>query len=192
MWYTSDTHQLCTSLRSFDKTTGRNQVSEHQRTGQGGDTYVTVHGLLWGHWWLACYHQYQKLGIKTTCGQQSSLLLSRLLLVSPFPLINLWYGILMPYSPGVHTLYWNLCFMQTINHLRFHLVTSVVSESSHGKVKWTFPSRKAYGVCMSLYDKNPVTGKVSGKLCLNHWNNAWSFITNLDQKTNIWFDWLHV
>ena len=32
-----------------------------------------------------------------------------------------------------------------------------------GAESWNVKSRKAYGICMSLYDQNPVTGKISGE-----------------------------
>ena len=39
-----------------------------------------------------------------------------------------------------------------------------------GAKSWNQKSRKAYGICMSLYDQHPINGKISGSsvFCLIH------------------------
>jgi len=32
-----------------------------------------------------------------------------------------------------------------------------------GASRWNMKNRKAYGICMSLYDQHPVNGKISGR-----------------------------
>lgn len=48
-----------------------------------------------------------------------------------------------------------------------------------GASRWNLKNRKAYGICMSLYDQHPVNGKVSGRRCCNKAEQAMLIIWSL-------------
>ena len=50
-----------------------------------------------------------------------------------------------------------------------YMLADVTQESVvAGAKNWQQKNHKAYGISMSLYDQHPITGKISGRLSVNH------------------------